>query len=302
MFNDTIVCCYLYFISKYGYPPPAKDTHDYLIEAKSLGFTSIELEGIRSDHLLTVFSQRHSIREQLDELGLSCPYFCVVLPGLASSDEKERNENLSLFEKGCDVAAALGAKGVLDNGPLPPFQFPEDIPIVRHYDQAILRSAHYPNELVWDRYWAALIDTYRAACDLAASRDLTFSLHPCLGVLTATTDGYLYFHDAVSRDNLRFTFDTANLFVVKENLPLSLHRLAGLVDFIHLSDNRGDRIEHLPPGEGAIEWKAFFEAIEAIGFKGDIGLDIGGEESGIEDLESAYQSTARWLKQQWETP
>ena len=35
------------------------------------------------------------------------------------------------------------------------------------------------------------------------------------------------FYNAVQRDNLRFNLDTANQFVLKDNLALSLRRLAG---------------------------------------------------------------------------
>ena len=45
LFNQQIVCCYLLPITKYGYPPPAEATLQYLEEMKALGFQSIELEG-----------------------------------------------------------------------------------------------------------------------------------------------------------------------------------------------------------------------------------------------------------------
>ncbi len=118
MFSASIICCYLYPISKYGYPPPAELTGQYLREMKELGFLSIELEGIHEEHLLAVYERRTQIKEDVEALGLHVPYFCVVLPGLSSSEAKVRAHNLALFEKGCEVAELLGSKGVLDNAPL----------------------------------------------------------------------------------------------------------------------------------------------------------------------------------------
>ena len=46
MISERIVSCYLYVITKYGYPPPAKDSRKYLEEMKGLGFQSVELEGM----------------------------------------------------------------------------------------------------------------------------------------------------------------------------------------------------------------------------------------------------------------
>ncbi len=67
-FNKNIVCCYLYTISKYGYPPPASDVVKHIREMSALGFQSIELEGIRKDHLLEILSRKDEIKSVLEEL------------------------------------------------------------------------------------------------------------------------------------------------------------------------------------------------------------------------------------------
>jgi sugar phosphate isomerase/epimerase len=295
-FDKSLVCCYLYPITKYGYPPEAENTLAYIEEMSDLGFTSIELEGIREQHLLKVYNMRHEIKNKLSDNKLNVPYFCAVLPGLSSANASEREKNLVLFEKGCEVAQLIGAKGILDNAPLPPYQFPKDIPVVRHYEEKVLQSAQFPQHLNWDLYWDQLTDTIRTACQIAASKGLTYQMHPCLGVLSATTDAYLYFADAVKADNLRFNLDTANQFVVKDNLSLSLLRLKDRIDYIHISDNRGLKVEHLPIGEGEIHWDSFFETIEKINYKGHFGLDIGGDESNVSNLDLAYITSANFIE------
>ena len=296
MLNERIVCAYLYVITKYGYPPAAADTRKYLEEMKALGFQSVELEGIRETHLGEMYDIREEVAGWAKELELSIPIFCIVLPGLSSTVESERQANLALFEKGCEVAATLGAKGVLDNAPLPPYRFPSDIPIVRHYDEDVLRAAAVPDDLDWSRYWDQLVRTYQQACDIAASRNLTYQMHPALGVLSSTTDAFLYFYDAVKRDNIRFNLDTANQFMMQDNLAFSLIRLKGLVDYIHISDNPGDRVEHLEPGKGAIDWDVFFETVDRIDYKGHFGVDVGGHESRVNDLVAAYEASGKWLE------
>ena len=97
------------------------------------------------------------------------------------------------------------------------------------------------------------------------------------------------FYDAVGKDNLRFNLDTANQFVMKDNLALSLRRLAGLIDYIHISDN-GGKVEHLPIGNGAIHLDSFFSTLEEINYNGFIGLDIGGEESKCEIRDACIHS------------
>lgn len=299
-YRNSITCCYLYIITQHGYPPPAADTVQHLSQMKEMGFASVELEGIREEHLMEVYNQRFEIKKNIDGLGLKVPYFCAVLPGLGSTVEAERKSNLVLFRKGCEIASLLGSHGILDNAPLPPYQFPEDIPVVRHYEEDVILSAGIPKELNWIEYWNDLVETYREACDIAKEYGLTYQMHPAAGVLSATTDAFLYFAQAVDRSNLRFNLDTANQFFLKDNLTLSLLRLADHIDYIHLSDNRGKHVEHLVPGDGVIDWDQFFQMLARIGFKGHYGIDVGGDESNVSDIHKAYQQTAQWLEQKLE--
>jgi sugar phosphate isomerase/epimerase len=299
MIDEKIICTYLFLISKYGYPPSAGDTLSHIDEIKALGFKSLELEGIRQEHLMAMFELRYQIAQKITENDLTVPYFCVVLPGLSAEDAAEREKNLQLFEKGCEIAALLKSVGVLDNAPLPPYHFPQDIPVVRHYDEDVLQMATLNPIINWSEYWDGLVSTYRTACDIAADKNLTYHMHPCLGVMAANSEAYLYFHDAVGRDNLRFNLDTANQFYLKENLNLVLHRLSSYIDYIHLSDNSGKKVEHLKPGDGHILWKEFFKTLNSIGFSGHIGLDIGGDESKVKDIDEAYVETAKWVENSW---
>ncbi|GLR19822.1 sugar phosphate isomerase/epimerase family protein [Portibacter lacus] len=295
-FDKNIVCCFLYPISKYGYPPPAKDMVKHIREMSEMGFRSIELEGIRKDHLLEVVSRKDEIKSVLEELELEVPYFCTVLPGLSSPDASVKQENIELFRKGCEMAQALGSKGVLDNGPLPPWIFPDDIPVARHYDAEVLGKARISEHIDWDVYWKGLVATMQELCDIAADHGLTYQIHPADGVLASNTDGFLYLAEHVNRSNLRFNFDTANLFVRKENLQLALLRLSKYIDYIHISDNRGHRTEHLPIGKGSIEWDTFFKTLKQANFDGLIGIDVGGSESEVGNLEEAYIDTYHKIK------
>jgi len=298
-FNSNIVCAYLYTITKYGYPPPVDNYIKQIEEMAALGFESVELEGIREEHLTAVYKIKDKISDRITDLKIRVPHFCTVLPGLSSTDENVRKEQIKLFERGCEIAVAIGAKSVLDNGPLPPFTFKGNIPITRHYDSKTLANAYIPKNLDWKKYWLTLIETMKTLCDIAKSYGLTYQIHPAEGVLCSTTDGFLNLFDAVRKDNLKFTFDTANQFAVKENLSMSLHRLKDHIEYIHISDNSGERIEHLELTKGRINWDIFFETLDVINYKGELGLDIGGSESNVQDLDSAYINSAEYLQQKY---
>jgi sugar phosphate isomerase/epimerase len=298
-YPENIIACYLYVITRYGYPPSAADTEEHLEEYSRLGFRSLELEGIHEDHLKAIHARRQAIRAKAGELDLSIPVFCSVLPGLSSPDPVEREKNLVRFSMGCETARALGAGTVLDNSPLPPWQFPKGIPVTRHYDEEVLKHAVLPANLDWDYYWSGLVETYREVCDISAGHGMTYQLHPCHGALVDTTDAFLYFAAAVKRENLKFNLDTANQYFLKDNLCLSAIRLRDHMDYIHISDNRGAKVEHLAIGDGRIPWDRFFETLDRIGYSGRFGIDIGGAESDVPDLDAAYTGAAGWLMDKW---
>lgn len=292
MISEHITCAFLYSITRYGYPPAADRMVDYVREMAELGFRSVELEGIGGEHLQAVARKSTGIRQALDDHGLSLPVFCTVLPQLGSVHAPQRNHALELFRLGCETAKALGAPAVLDNGPLVPYEFPADLPVSRHYVPELLQRIGLPASLEWNRYRDELVETLQQACDIAASFGLSYYLHPCCGSLTETTDGYLWIKQAVGRNNLKFNFDVANQFYMRENLSLGLLKLAGELDYIHISDNRGTHIEHRTVGDGAIDWELLFSTLARIGFRGQLSLDIGGAETAIDDLDTAYRLSA----------
>ncbi len=292
LFHPKIVCAYLYNITKYGYPPPAPETPRFLEEMSHLGFRSVELEGIRENHLKEMHKMRHQIARKRDDLKLNIPVYCTVLPALSSVSSSTRHHQLELFKYGCETAVTLGASYVLDNGPLPPFQFSGEIPVARHYEHKLLSEATLPDHFSWSSYWEDLISTFRDVCEIAADHNLTYLMHPATGVLASTPEAFLYFHQAVDRSNLGFNFDTSNLLGFKSNLILALHQLMDHVPYIHVSDNSGTRNEHLALGEGIINWTGFFNELKKMGYDGYIGIDIGGAESHVSNLDEAYSRAA----------
>lgn len=295
MISKHITCAFLYSITRYGYPPAADKMVRYIHEMAELGFRSVELEGIGGEHLQAVARRSSEIRNALDTHGLSLPVFCIVLPRLGSIYTEQRNRALELFRSGCETASILGAPAVLDNGPLVPYEFPPDLPVSRHYAPDMLQRIGLPASLEWNRYRDELVGTVQQACDIAASFGLSYYLHPCCGSLTETTDGYLWIKQAVGRNNLKFNFDVANQFYMRENLSLGLLKLGSEIDYIHISDNRGNRIEHRTVGDGAIDWELIFSTLARIGFRGQLAIDVGGAETGIDDLDAAYRISAERL-------
>ena len=293
-----IVCAYLYVISKYGYPPPADASLNYLREMKALGFSYVELEGIREKHLMDMYKIREDIAEQLNALELQLPVYCTVLPKLLSPIAGVRARQLELFRFGCETAQSFGARYILDNCPVAPFEFPEDLPVVRHYDEAVLADARLPKDFSWPNFYELAVSTYQGLCDIAKEYSLTYLMHPAVGTLFATPISFLAFRKNVDRENLGYNFDTANLIALQQNLSLSLRQLIDYTPYIHISDTSLKHHQHLPLGGGDINWDVFFEDLDNLDFDGLVGVDIGGDESGVADLDAAYREAREKIEAQ----
>ena len=71
--------------------------------------------------------------------------------------------------------------------------------------------------------------------------------------------------EGVDSPNFRFCFDTGHYFVFgKTPLPLWFDLLGEFIVEVHLHDNDGARDDHLPLGEGEMDFSEFFDLLERI--------------------------------------
>jgi len=72
-------------------------------------------------------------------------------------------------------------------------------------------------------------------------------------------------------------FDTGHAFLTK-SFSIALHELAGHIEMVHVSDNWGQKDDHLPPGKGAIDWRRFIADLLRTGFKGSFIIELDDKE------------------------
>lgn len=254
-----ICCCWLYAISKCGYPPSMENTFKVIREMKEMGFENIELEGVREKNLNEVFENRKKIKSLCEVLNLKVVNFCPVLPDLISSDPKKKEKALNLFEMALEIALFFNTETIQIDSYTPAIQYKEGrVPMAKldRYDEVF--QVIVDPQFSWQREWDALVDGIRRCNETAKARGLRLCLEPRVGENVSNTDAMLRLFDAIPDRNFGAVLDTGHQNAQKEILPLSVEKLRDRIFYIHASDNDSRTNVHLPLGQGTIDWEGIF--------------------------------------------
>lgn len=287
-----ISCCWLFAISKYGYPPSLPDTHRALEEMEALGFKNVELEGVGEENLRAVYEARKELKKRCEDLGLTVVNFCPVLPDLVHPEKARRVHALDLFKLGVETAGSLGCEMVQTISATPPLTFVGETP----YKDALAYGQRYQVKVDpafrWDDVWGWLTDSMGACADEADRAGLTLCLEPRVGEIISNTDAMLRLMEAVDSDNFGAVLDTGHLHAQKEILPLSVEKLGSRIRYVHASDNDGQTNQHLAAGTGTVDWEGIFLALKKHEFAGYVAVDVGN----VPKLDAAYTASKTFLE------
>lgn len=283
-------CCWLYAISKYGYPPPMDKVFKALEEMAEMGFKYVELEAVGYRNLRELLENKAKLREHVSSLGLKIVNLCPIFHELVSPERGARRRALNAFRETCKLAVYLDAVMVQTDTFPPPLRFVGEVP----YRDAISFGKPYRVEVdpgfSWRGFWRLLVDSMRKCNWIAEDHGLRFCLEPRVGEAVSNTDAMLRLAEAIDSENFGVVLDTGHLHAQKEILPLSVEKLGDLIIYVHASDNDGRDNYHLGVGKGTVDWVGLFKALKKHGFNGFIGVDVGH----VPDIEREYvESRAR---------
>lgn len=285
-------CCWLYAISRYGYPPSLEKTGRALADMAEMGFTAAELEGVGEKNLKEVHAARKHLKSLCRDLGVKLMNFCPILHDVVSMDRRRRLRAVELFEIGAELAGYFGSKFVQIDS----FTAPLEYRGVAPYRKAVKFNERYvvriPAGFSWERQWAALVDGFSRCRRIAKANSLTLLVEPRVGELASNTDSMLRLLDAVGRDRFGVVLDTGHQYAQKELLPLAIMKLGGAIKYVHASDNDGLTNEHRAIGDGSIDWDGVMLALKRVGFGGYVGVDVGH----VPNIKSAYVRSRKALE------
>ncbi len=173
---------------------------------------------------------------------------------ITSSDHALREEAVQELFTACEAAALMHCKHVvLHPGPERAGRPNDDefLQCMRHAAESLNRVADH-------------------CCELGVHL-LLENMLPHL--LFGRVSDMLYLLGEIKTCDVGACLDTGHAHLAQE-LGMVIPKLSGHLKMVHANDNRGERDAHLPPGEGAIDWRWVIGELHRSGFQGVLVLEL----------------------------
>ncbi|MEZ5966626.1 MAG: sugar phosphate isomerase/epimerase family protein [Planctomycetota bacterium] len=122
---------------------------------------------------------------------------------------------------------------------------------------------------------AWLLDGVARTSALVRDAGLTPALEPEPGMAVSTCAHYATVAEALGAAAPSLCLDVGHLYVTGEGDPETvIARHAGALRQVHVEDMRRGRHEHLPPGEGDVDFAAVRRALEGAGYDGCVCFEL----------------------------
>jgi sugar phosphate isomerase/epimerase len=233
-----------------------------LDEIRSSGFESIEVCSFPA-HL--DYHNRDDVAragEKIRSLGLRAVSFHAPFADkidITALDPAARESAVGELLAACEAAAVMGAENlVLHPGPERAGRPPEEEFLTR------MRNA------------AESLNTVAARCCERGVHLVLENMLPHL--LFGHVNDMLYLLGSIHHCEVGTCLDTGHAYLSRE-LGTVIHKLSGHLHLVHANDNRGDRDEHLPPGEGHIDWPWLLSELDRCRFDGTLILELSSREN-----------------------
>jgi len=285
---------YLYTIMKYGYPPKIEDDFKALAEIEKMGFHYLEMEGLGGPHTQGVKENLHELKKCLDSHGIQVHNFCAVDPDLVSLDKAKRKAAYESFKQTAEIGAFLGAETLHLASYAPPVEYIGKAPykLDEEYSFGNTFKVRIPDGFSWEKLWSVLVESCAFTADVSKAYDKTVIMEPRIGEVICSVDSMIRLINDVNKDNFKANFDTGHICAQRENIPLALKKLEGNFANFHLSDNIPSDTNHLPIGDGSIDWDEFFRVLKIMNYDGYLGLDLNKSSA----LEQDYLKSYRFIE------
>lgn len=261
----------------WGYTPIPEDMpHGDSLEriadrVKRLGFDFIDYLSTE-ESLDSFFTPQKSrqLGEYVRSLGLYAGGLVYQRAGWNSPNDADTQRQFYYFEKCLEAACNLqaGIVSCILPGPYGAKPNPRPSPSDKIADRP-------PAGYDWHGDWSRLVCNLSRAAELGAKYGIRIALECFARTLCATPHAMLRLLDEAQQPNLGIQLDTAHLMAQNIDIETSIYMLgAERIFHVHAKDADGLTRGNLAPGCGLVDYRAVFEALEVVGYKGNVSVEV----------------------------
>lgn len=131
-----------------------------------------------------------------------------------------------------------------------------------------------------EKAWGLSVELMQKICDMAAAEDMIiYTENINKDMNTRTTEHLVRYLNDVGRENLKMVFDVGHCHLGGYEIVPEILGAKGILKHLHIHDNHGPNNpghldQHESLGVGTIDWKAFVEALQQIGYDGTYMMEL----------------------------
>ena len=119
------------------------------------------------------------------------------------------------------------------------------------------------------------LDGLIKAAKVAEQENIRLLIEPEPFLLIENSKQFKSFMKNVDSDYIRLNFDIGHFYCVNEDPAKLVYELSDYIEHFHLADISSNRVHnHLIPGKGAIDFRPVFKAMDDIGYRGYVTVEL----------------------------
>jgi sugar phosphate isomerase/epimerase len=209
-------------------------------------------------------------------------------PNLVTADEAAAERRLAWYRRALRMAQLLRAEVVsLWSGA------PDVAPATPGGAAAPLGESAPASEAIWRR----LVERLHRLLDDGAAASVAICFEPEPGMFVDSLAAYRELRRRLARDELGTTLDVGHLLVTESGAPHDhLTGFATTLKNVQLDDARRGVHEHLPLGEGEIDFEPLFAELRRLDYRGPVALELSRDSHRAAQLaEESLRKIRGWL-------
>jgi sugar phosphate isomerase/epimerase len=243
----------------------------YLDFARTHGFGWIDISGSSPENFPETFDSARvkSLRGRLEESGLGCGIHTASCVNAAEVFESIRKGVVAHFREFIDLAHGLGAGYLIIHCGVYFRQFRPRV------EECLVRTLKEATAYAEQRGIPLLVENMNRIPQALAGKpwDLTFE-PPEISYLGLTAGDLAEIFQKVSSPLLGFSLNVAHANLLEGGIRPFLEALGDRLGNVQISDNNGITDEHLPVGEGTVDFAGLIRQLKKINYQGTLSLSV----------------------------